>query len=344
MRGERDLRELEKIEVEPETLPVSIEPVELSPEIIRRLTAQVELYQQAINIAIKLTNAWDWTNHGGKPYLMASGTDKVKNPFRINLSPQEPRREERKDAKGEYYLYTCYGEATSNLLGVTIKGIGTCSSRDQFFGSFTKTTPIGGGKVRRERVMRPLEEIDEQNIKKKSVTNWRQGMVKQLLGLENITWEQIKGAGIDLEKITKVEFKTTKPPVGRKPEAEKKAPEQAPGEAPEKKEPETGGEEAPATPQGEPGATEAPPTEKKAPRATKPKLTDEERKERGLISRKQISLAQVLRTKAGMSKPDFKVFLQNSFGIDDIADMEWENFQELVDTLNENIEASGGTG
>ena len=55
--------------------------------------------------------------------------------------------------------------------------IGTCSSRDDFFGK-------KGGEFK------PISEVDATDIKKKSFTNWANRIIKKLLGL-SFTWEEL---------------------------------------------------------------------------------------------------------------------------------------------------------
>jgi hypothetical protein len=82
------------------------------------------------------------------------------------------------------------GKASLGRGAESIEAIGTCSSRDKFFGK---------GKQ--------IQDVDIANIKKKAYTNFYGNAVRKLLGLNNMTWEQLAMFGIRSGgAVAKVEF------------------------------------------------------------------------------------------------------------------------------------------
>jgi DNA polymerase III delta prime subunit len=78
--------------------------------------------------------------------------------------------------------------------------IGTCSSRDKFFSES-------------KGVLKPDSDIDETNIKKAAYTNMTTNAVSRLLGLRNLTWEQLKAGNINKEKLQAVDYNSSRPRV-----------------------------------------------------------------------------------------------------------------------------------
>lgn len=146
-------------------------------------------------IAIKQTNPKDWVDQDGKPYLQSTGAEKVARVFGISWRICEgyPKRETHKDEAGSYYMYSSKGEFFMG--GSTIEAVGTCSQRDKFFGQ-------KGGEFKNE------SEIDVTNIIRKAVTNMEVNGITRILGIRNLTWEEINEAGIKQENSNAVNYKT----------------------------------------------------------------------------------------------------------------------------------------
>ncbi len=146
-------------------------------------------------LALKQTNAKDWADMDGKPYLQASGAEKIARLFGISWRICEgyPQRDDQKDDKGSYYVYTYKGEF--EMGGKTIEVIGTCSQRDKFFGR-------KGGELKNE------SEIDVTNIIRKAMTNMEVNGITRMLGIRNLTWEELAEAGIKQGQSAAVNYKT----------------------------------------------------------------------------------------------------------------------------------------
>ena len=146
-------------------------------------------------LALKQTNPKDWADMDGKPYLQASGAEKIARLFGISWRICEgyPQRDDQKDDKGSYYVYTYKGEF--EMCGKTIEVIGTCSQRDKFFGR-------KGGELKNE------SEIDVTNIIRKAMTNMEVNGITRMLGIRNLTWEELAEAGLNQDKSAQVNYKT----------------------------------------------------------------------------------------------------------------------------------------
>jgi len=163
------------------------------------LAEQAEKRIDAMNkikrIAIKLTNKHDWTDQGGKPYLQVSGAEKIARMFGISWRISEPVFEA---AEGGHFAYTYRGNFS--LAGATIDAIGTRSSKDPFFKRYS-----GKGD---DRVELPVSEIDKGDLKKAAYTNCIGNGITRLLGLRNMTYEDLQEfAGITPDMLGKVDYK-----------------------------------------------------------------------------------------------------------------------------------------
>jgi hypothetical protein len=148
-------------------------------------------------MAIKLLSKNDISNQGGKPYIEKSGCDKIAAAFGVQLYDVEFSKEDIRDDKGDYYLYTCSGKGQWN--NHRESEIGTCTSRDDFFGTFKDGV---------EKKFKPLSEVDVCDVKKKAFTNFANRIIKKLIGL-SFSWEEfseLSGGTITPNGVQSVSF------------------------------------------------------------------------------------------------------------------------------------------
>jgi len=180
-------------------------PVVLSSDVLLDAIAKAEKRIDAIikmkQIALKVTNEHDWIDQAGKPYLQVSGSEKVGRLFEISwqLDSAEPDCEQ---LEGGHYLMTYRG--TFTMGNVTIEAIGMRSSKDGFFKRY-EYIEIGGGKKEKREL--PTSEIDKRDVKMSAYTNWLGNGITRLLGIRNLTYADLQAAGINIDKIQKVEYK-----------------------------------------------------------------------------------------------------------------------------------------
>lgn len=155
----------------------------------------IQLFNRIKIVALKLTKPSDWVNQGGSPYLMDRGAENVAIAFGVDISDVRLALEWAEDNKGRYYTYVASGKAYSKKLARYVEDMGVCSQRDRFFGWDSH-----------ERAWRPIEDVDMANIRRKAVTNLYNRLIKRVIGLMNVTFDDLKQAGIDPDKLGKVEY------------------------------------------------------------------------------------------------------------------------------------------
>ena len=147
---------------------------------------RVDAINRIKRAALKVTNARDWTNQNDNPYLNVSGGEKVARLFGISWRIDEPQLTVREDG---HFGYTYKGYFS--LGTATIEFEGSRSSLDGFF--------THGGKI-------PPTEIDKNDVKKAALTNTIGNGVTRILGIRNLSWEDLKESGIDISKIVKIDY------------------------------------------------------------------------------------------------------------------------------------------
>lgn len=179
--------------------PTAVVPVPtgLSDDHLLAVAAQAERRIEAVNkikqLALKVTNARDWRDQGGNPYLQVSGAEKVARLFGISWRIDEPIREEHADG---HFSYTVKGYFSMGTAEIEV--VGTRSSTDPFF-------------CKQHGAVLPPAEIDRNDVKKGAVTNCLGNGITRLLGIRNLRWEDLKESGINQDDIGKVEYRSGDP-------------------------------------------------------------------------------------------------------------------------------------
>lgn len=172
-------------------------PSSLVDDQLLAVAAAAEKRVEAINrikiLSLRVTNSHDWTDQGGQPYMAVSGAEKVARLFGISWRLEYPVREDHEDG---HFSYTFKGFFTMGTAEIEV--IGTRSSKDPFFGG-SKDRPI------------PPSEIDRNDVKKGAMTNCLGNGISRLLGIRNMTWEELEQAGIKREAVGKVTYRDSDP-------------------------------------------------------------------------------------------------------------------------------------
>lgn len=169
---------------------------------VHRAKERVEAFVLIKQYALKATNKNDWSNIGDKPYLEDTGSEKIAGLFAPEIGKPVISKEVFSDG---HYMYTCDGIASWG--GKTIPVMGTRSTRDKFFIEYDYETVEG----KRQKIELSTEElllrISAGNVRKSALTNYRNNAIKDVLGLEGITWEELfEFAGIKKEDVTGYTF------------------------------------------------------------------------------------------------------------------------------------------
>lgn len=164
---------------------------------IMAVAAQAEKRIEAIKkikiLTLKVTNSHDWVDQQGKPYLLVSGAEKVRALWGISWSIDPPVKESFEDG---HFNFTYTGKFTFN--GCTIEVVGSRSSRDGFFKRYNWINKV--------KTLLPPSEIDSTNVQKAAYTNCIGNGITRILGIRNMTWEDLKEAGIKIDKMVKIEY------------------------------------------------------------------------------------------------------------------------------------------
>lgn len=150
---------------------------------------RVEAIKRIKRAALAVTSIHDWIDQMGKPYLHGSGAEKIARLFGISWRIDEPEKTRSEDG---HYSYTYKGYFS--LRSTTIEAIGSRGSKDPFF------SKSHGKDI-------PPSEINENNVRKSAYTNLLGNGITRLLGLRNLTWEDLKGSGIEQSKVGRVTYK-----------------------------------------------------------------------------------------------------------------------------------------
>lgn len=150
---------------------------------------RVEAIKRIKRAALAVTSNYDWVSQNEKPYLQVSGAEKIARLFGISWRIDEPEKTTTED--GHYsYIYKGYFSLGSTI----IEAIGSRGSKDPFF------SKSHGKDI-------PPSEINENNVRKAAYTNLLGNGITRLLGLRNLTWEDLKVSGIEKSKVGRVEYK-----------------------------------------------------------------------------------------------------------------------------------------
>ena len=157
-------------------------------EVARQAEAYIEAMDKIKTLVLRITRPSDWVDMGGVPYLQATGAEKVARVFGVSWEIAEgyPRKEPLPDG---HYMYVYRGKFRLGRHEIEVEG--RRSSRDDFF----RVRYVRKGD-KRERIELPPEEVDEGNVRMAAFTNWINNGIKRLLGLRNLTWEDLEAAGI----------------------------------------------------------------------------------------------------------------------------------------------------
>ena len=169
-------------------------------QVAERAEKRIDAVNKIKMLALRVTGPRDWVDQGGKPYLQSSGGEKVARLFGISWTISEPKLEQE---EGGHFSYTYTG--VFSLSGASIEAVGTRSSKDGFFKKYDYSQKDGNGASIKTEL--PSSEIDKGDVKKSAFTNLIGNGITRLLGIRNLTWEDLAAAGITREGAGKVDYK-----------------------------------------------------------------------------------------------------------------------------------------
>lgn len=159
----------------------------------RRIEAVIKIKQ----VALKVTNAGDWVDQNGKPYLQVSGAEKIGNLFNVSWRIDEPLLEMEEDG---HYTYTYRG--VFSMAGRSIQVEGSRSSKDGFFKQYSWENNKKSEKSINDR-------DNKRDVKMAALTNLLGNGITRLLGIRNLSYADLEAyAGIKKNDLGKVEYKS----------------------------------------------------------------------------------------------------------------------------------------
>lgn len=187
-------RDLQIIREEPGFIPAL-----LTEKMLEEAEKRIPLIKRAKQVALGVTCPDDWYNQQGNPYLSEDGAQKIGGVFGISLGkPKVEQRIDTIDGK-QIITWTALIEAK---IGSRVEGIeGVASSEDDFF----KYRWHDGIKTEL-----PLNERALTSLRKKAVTNAFGRVLKRIIGLGHVTWEDLEPHGITPHNCRGVKYNAGK--------------------------------------------------------------------------------------------------------------------------------------
>jgi len=167
---------------------------------VARMVAEIQARVAATKMLkaamLSMTSPLDWVGQERRlpdgrteyvPYLQGSGAIKLFHPFAVEVRIKPGRVVTYDDGT---YEVVFEGAVRAAALGPNwLPVVGSRWSGDPFFG-------------------RHGEKADPGDVRKAALTNWYQNAMMAILGLENMTWEELRAAGINPDQVRRVTWKT----------------------------------------------------------------------------------------------------------------------------------------
>ena len=182
---------------------------DLSLEWVEQRARQVEAYKKLIQVSVRLTNEHDWVDEGGKPYLQASGAEKVATFWgvsMVDLVPPDKAQQVITDERGSYTVFTPRATFIFPRFNRRLEMFGKRSTRDAFFTEYTETVKQPDGTSARVKRLKPQSEVDLPDVMMAALSNLLVNGITRTVGLRNLTYDDLKAAGLDPTKIAKVPY------------------------------------------------------------------------------------------------------------------------------------------
>jgi hypothetical protein len=145
-------------------------------------------YSKKLSAVAKIAGRKGIDSIGGKPYFNSGGCSRIADVMGVSWGQWSERRENYEDGHFEYFF-----EADFSYANRMIHASGSRCSRDDFYST------AHGKDI-------PPSEIDAGDVRKAALSNLLHNGVSNLLGLKNLTWEELQRAGITDEGRSSVDY------------------------------------------------------------------------------------------------------------------------------------------
>lgn len=177
-------------------------------EIIQSIEAQAVVYKRQRQVFLKITTASDWLEYKGGYCRMSDGAlSKFKTAVGLIVEDVQGWQEDGEDKDGRFidFYYSGWGRlARLGDLSPRLYAIGSRSTRDPFFKFCYDWNPET--KKKDKKRIKALNEIDLPDVRKAALTNLKVNLMAELLGLKNVPIEELKSAGVDIDRVKGVQF------------------------------------------------------------------------------------------------------------------------------------------
>lgn len=188
------MSEEEAVQVEVEKEDAIPEPRALAStnqfDMVREAEARAEMIGKIIPSLVKACHKRNIIDMGGNPYIDDDGCQKIARTIGISYSQPAVDGYYDTDEKTKEKVWVVEVSGEASAFGQSLHEVGACTSSDQFL-------------ARRDLPMIQLK-IE---VKKKAYANWRGRCVRGLLGLKELTWEELEKYGFTRDGANSVDFK-----------------------------------------------------------------------------------------------------------------------------------------
>lgn len=157
--------------------------------LLRDMESRVQMVKYAISVIPQVCHKRNILNMGGNPFIDNDGCQKIAIAAGISFGIPTIEKEWVDDPESGERVYEVIVEGVARLNTKEIYEVGGANSQDQFLAA--RKLPILRLKI---------------EVHKKALANWQGRCVRTLLGLKELTWEELKNAGFEQDKANSVDF------------------------------------------------------------------------------------------------------------------------------------------
>jgi hypothetical protein len=150
---------------------------EIDPVKLREIAEKrIAFFDSVAKLSLLRTSVHDWVDQGGKPYLQATGAEKLMAVWGIYTRDVKITVE--MDASTGFPAYEVTGRVGSRTLGTEMDVVGGRNANDNFF----------------QKQLAATGKLDLQDVRKTAYSNWIANAVTRLIGMRGMTWEEVATA------------------------------------------------------------------------------------------------------------------------------------------------------
>lgn len=163
---------------------------------------RIAAMERVKKVALRQLKPSAFTDWNGTPRLTADAAEHVGRHFGVSWKDIKKERIETRDEDGPFYFYMMSAVFSLPNTIDYAEAVGTAGARDDLWA----TRWEGEGKDRKKTVL-PVEQINEQDVIKKAISNMIANGVPRLLGMADLTYEDLAEVGIKEEDVKSIRFK-----------------------------------------------------------------------------------------------------------------------------------------